>query len=55
MRTERWERDIRKRRARDDFGTRESGRGFGHKDRRRDEGRGRNDDARRFGKRRYED
>ena len=55
VRTERWERDIRKRRARDDFGARESGRGFGHKDRRRDEGRGRNDDARRFGKRRYED
>ena len=55
VRTERWERDIKKRRARDDFGARESGRGFGHKDRRRDEGRGRNDDARRFGKRRYED
>ncbi|WP_026430193.1 DEAD/DEAH box helicase [Schaalia georgiae] len=54
VRTERWERDIKKRRARDDFDAKESGRGFGHKDR-RDEGRGRNDDARRFGKRRYED
>ena len=55
VRTERWERDIKKRRARDDFGARESGRGLGHKDRHRDEGRGRNDDARRFGKRRYGD